>query len=74
MKRNQLTYTEINANFLIRVKDTHAKKSELYSARTYVLLVGQQTANKHFLDAFNKGLDIYTVKMNNGLETNFISR
>lgn len=50
------------------------KESKLYSAITYVELVGETIANKHFLEVLNNGEYKTTYKLKRGVTVNFCSK
>ena len=50
------------------------KNTQLYSAVTYVELVGKTIANKHFLEVLNNGRYKTTYKLRRGLTVNFCSK
>jgi hypothetical protein len=68
------TYNQINKNFIIRVLKTNENESKLYSARTYVLLIGKELAEKHFLNVFFNGKHKTTFRLRRGLKIDFYSK
>ena len=50
------------------------KETSLHSARTYVLLIGEELANKHFTEVLNNGEYKTTYKLRRGITVNFCSK
>lgn len=69
-----ITTTKVNRDFLIRYTTNDVKQSKFITASQYIALIGDVLAFKHFSQAFDKGLDKYTVKLRRGLKTDFYSK
>lgn len=66
--------TQINQNFIIRLKYKSDKKSKLIGAGKYLKKLGEEIAIKHFEVAFSSKTDKTTFKLRRGLTIVFHSK
>ncbi len=69
-----ITPTEVNRNFVIRVNEKGSKTTKLVGAGKYSELVGEALQIKHFKNVFLNGKHKTTFNLRRGLTVNFCSK